>query len=423
MVLTQNSAAAPLAKQIIALCAFLAAFAAKAEPCLPSFALSGLGETKSSRTGLNAALQCDSTRLQASGHLYSRKSREKGAASVAVEAPQGLITAGSQFLPFETSFLAESWAVLDAPLRTRRTVFAAPDILGLRPGLFGLEGSRKPGVFVAGHSFFAALHQETGLGALAAMSSSQFHRLLVDVTRLRNVDSRLTTEGYAGISIQPFEWTFDAEAERRMSWDLLKKVEWNSPDTVDPERRGRSGLISFGAKSSWLGLEAGGKDTGRTGMRAARASITPFPDGWILGPALSLRAYETRQYGEGLASRRRDSAAAVGPALRTEHLQIELLGEFRKKGAPGGEFRLTWKNRYLSAGLSAFASAVKKGRPEDVHMIQDGSPARASRRLYLEESAAMTLSLNAKWLYVYASAARTKGKSSLYLHGEGRFEL
>lgn len=419
MVPTQNPTAAWLAKQIITGCLLLGGLEAQGAPCLSSFALLGHAQTGASRLGSGVWLRCDSVELRASGHLLE-KSREKGAVSVSAAGPAGIFTAGSQILPFETSFLADSWAVLDAPLRTKRTVFAAPDLRGLRPGLFGLQGSRRPGVFLSAEQFFFALHPETGLGALAVRSRSPFHHLILDVTRLRDADHRLTTEGYGSLQIEPL-WKFDLEAERRMSWDLTPASS-REQRAVDQTRRGRSGLLSAGAEGDWLRFEAGGQDRERFGMRAIQGTAALFAGDWILGPVFSLRGYELRQYGTETA-RRRDSAAAIGPALRTEHLKVELTGEFRKRGAPAGELRLTWQNRVLSAGLTAFASAVKKGRPADVHMLRDGSPGRASRRFYLEESAGMVLSLNAKWLYVYASAGRTGTKSSLYLHGEGRFEL
>lgn len=421
MVPTQNPAAAPLAKQIImgglALAMFLPGSALAAE-CRRRLEIAGQGEREASRAGLQGRLTCDEWDARLSGHLASRNhAREIGHWSLRLDSPLSVITAGRQYLPSSSSFLAQSWSALDEPLREKGTLFAGVKAGWLWPGLFGMQGQKSPGAFLASRDFFAAFHPETGLGALAFRSGGQFHSLMADVIRLRDRDNRLTTEGFTGGSFEPFDWKFDFEAERRASWDLAKD------GSVDPLRRGRSGLISLGAAGEYGGIEAGGLDKGRTAVRAGRATALMLPGNWI-GVLFSLRAYETWLYGQRENAFMRDSSAALGPALRTRNLELDVLGEFRRKGPPGAEMRLTWKNRFLAAGLSAFAVSSRSAAEPGVHMIRDGLPGRASRRFYAEETAGMVLSLRADWMYAYVSLARTaKGKSSLYLHGEGRFEL
>lgn len=421
MVPTQNPAAAPLAKQIIvpvlALALLLPASALAGE-CETAFAVSAQAERELSHAGLQSQLTCGGWHARLAAHAAARPhSRETGPWSFSIDGPRGLLTAGRQFLPARSSFLAESWSLLEEPLRKKGTMFAGIKAPGITAGGFGLEGSKSAGAFLASKDFFGAFHPETGLGALTFRSDGQFHRFLIDVIRLPDPDRRLTTEGFAGGYFEPFDWRFDIEAERRASWDLARD------GSVDPARRGRSGLISFGAAGEHVSAEAGGQDKGRTGLRALRTTALLRAQGQSLGACVSLRGYEKRLYAQSNAAVEQDQGAAFGPALRAGNLEMDVLAEFRRTGPPGAEVRLTWKNRFIAAGLSAFAASARSGAT-GVHMLRDGMPDRASRRFYSEENAAMVLSLRAKGLYVYASVAKAAaGKSSLYLHGEGQFEL
>ncbi|MBL8022415.1 MAG: hypothetical protein JNM27_22250 [Leptospirales bacterium] len=346
-------------------------------------------------------------------------------------------TAGWRYLPGpRTSYLVDESMIqaLGPSARTTSSVFLQPLPELYLPGIFGIQGSNKPGIYWRDPQdrMFVGVHPQSGLSAFSMALAKGFpFSLFADVVRIRfgNALSPWTAEGAASfrvgnsIAIPPSPErevsgspvTIGIELERQRRWDL------NQNNELDLKRKGRSGLVSLFASREIFFSETAGQDLGRNRMRFAGGGLRLSSAEIPLGLILRGRAYESRVYGGSL--RHTDSSGAIGAIIGRESLGLDLLYEARRSGAPRGEVTFQWRTSYFETAVTAFARATNSKYPSTFTFMRTTPQYANGARFFMEESAALQFKIRAKFLYLYLSTAQTKKSSKQFAMLEGRLEF
>ncbi|MCE9598471.1 MAG: hypothetical protein K8S54_10925 [Spirochaetia bacterium] len=377
---------------------------------------------------LESGITCDNLEIKGLGEARrpSSKSRtqerDRFYGSIKAAHPGIGFAAGWRYLPGpRTSFLVDESMVqvLSPSARQTPSVFvqALPEFY--LPGIFAIQGSKRPGFYFRDPSdrTFVAMHPESGLGAVAVALSKGFpFTLFADIVRIRfaGKDSPWTTEGTASFLLsEPFTLSIEAARERR--WDL------DSKQQLDTRRMGRSGLVSLFGSAGYLFGESAGQDLDRNRMRVAGGGLRFQGEDLPLGLILRGRAYEARTY--GTATRQPDSAAGIGTSISRRNITFEMIYEARRLGAPGGEVSLQWKTQYFESALTAFARATSSKYPSTFTFMRTTPQYSNGARFFAEEHSGLQLRIKAKFLYLYLSTARGKKTSRQFAILEAKLEL
>lgn len=392
---------------------------------------------------VESSASCDTLRVSGMAE-YRRPSskarsdqRDRFYGSLKGTHPAFAFTAGWRYLPGpRTSYLVDESMIqaLGPSARTVSSLFIQPLPGWYLPGIFGIQGNSKPGIYWRDphDRMFAGVHPQSGLSALSMALTKGFpFALFADVVRIRFSDSLSpwTTEGTASfwlgnsiatiptserdVPMSPI--TIGIELERQRRWDFDQNNE------LDLTRKGRSGLASLFAAREFFFVETAGQDLGRNRMRLAGGGLRLSSETIPLGLILRGRAYESRVYGSPL--RHADSSGAIGATISRDSLALDLVYEARRSGAPRGEVTIQWGTRYFESAVTAFVRATNSKYPSTFTFMRTTPQYANGARFFLEENSALQFKIRAKFLYLYLSTARTKKSSKQFAMLEGRLEF